>query len=93
MLWLAIDEHGRRYIYREFPSADWGEWAVPGPGDGKRGLAQTQDVLLGIADIVEHIKTLEGKEAIEERYIDPRMGATQAAGKLGGTSYIRSFSG
>jgi phage terminase large subunit-like protein len=88
MLWLKIDEHGRRYIYREFPSANCGEWAVPGPGDGKRGLAQTQDVILGIADIVEHIKTLEGKEAIEERYIDPRMGATQAAGKHGGTSYI-----
>ena len=81
-----MDEHGRYYIYREWP--DDAEWAVPGPGDGKKGLAQTQDVMLGIADIVDHIKTLEGNEIIEERYIDPRMGATQAAGKLGGTSYI-----
>tara|TARA_R100000458_G_scaffold12923_1_gene10766 strand:+ start:3461 stop:5104 length:1644 start_codon:yes stop_codon:yes gene_type:complete len=86
MLWVAVDEHGRKYIYREWP--DNAEWAVPGPGDGKKGLAQTQDVVLGIADIVELIKELEGEEAIEERYIDPRMGATQAAGKLGGTSYI-----
>ena len=86
MLWVAVDEHGRKYIYREWP--DNAEWAVPGPGDGKKGLAQTQDVVLGIADIVELIKELEGEEAIEERWIDPRMGATQAAGKLGGTSYI-----
>ena len=34
------------------------------------------------------IKELEGEEAIEERFIDPRMGASQAAGKFGGTSYI-----
>lgn len=88
MLWVAVDDHGRKYIYREWPDIDFGEWAVPGPGDGKKGLAQTQDVVLGISDIVEMIKELEGEEAIEERFIDPRMGASQAAGKFGGTSYI-----
>ena len=34
------------------------------------------------------MEELEGDEEIEERYIDPRAGATQAAGREGGTSII-----
>ena len=39
MLWGAVDEHGRKYIYREWPND--AEWAVPGPGDGKKGLVRS----------------------------------------------------
>lgn len=39
-------------------------------------------------EIKDIIESLENGEEIEERYIDPRAGATQAAGREGGTSII-----
>tara|TARA_R110002051_G_scaffold40375_5_gene84123 strand:+ start:9820 stop:11448 length:1629 start_codon:yes stop_codon:yes gene_type:complete len=90
ILWLRVDEKGRKYIYREWPDRDtFGEWAIPGEkADGAVGPAQSIGGGRGVDEIKELITELENGEEIEERYIDPRAGATQAAGREGGTSII-----
>ena len=89
ILWLRVDKEGRSFVYREWPDMSFGEWALPGEKpDGKRGLAQGNGSGRGIDDYKEIIQELEGEEVIEERYIDPRAGATQAISKEGGTSLI-----
>lgn len=89
MLWLRVDALGRRYIYREWPDLSVGEWALPSDKpDGKAGLGQTSGAGRGINDYKLLLRDLEAGEPIAERYIDPRAGATQAAGKEGGTSLI-----
>lgn len=89
MLWLRVDALGRKWVYREWPDMRVGEWALPGEKkDGKIGIGQTNGAGRGIADYRALIRELEGKEKIFARYIDPRAGATQAAGMDGGTSII-----
>lgn len=89
MLWLRVDEHGRKFVYREWPDISLGEWAIAGDkADGKPGTAQRNGAGRGIGDYKELIQQLEGKEHITERFIDPRAGGTQAVGHDGGTSLI-----
>jgi len=90
MLWLRVDEKGRKYIYREWPDRDtFGEWATPSEkADGAIGPAQSIGGGRGVDELKELMEELEGSEEIEQRYIDPRAGATQAAGREGGTSII-----
>lgn len=92
MLWLRAVGQGERtrwYVYREWPDATYGEWALPDSKmDGKAGPAQRAGGGRGINEYKEIIRDLEGEEKVEERYIDPRAGATQAAGKEEGTSLI-----
>ena len=89
MLWMRVDEQGRHYVYREWPDINVGEWALPSEkSDGKIGIGQRNGAGRGINDYKELIKDLEQKESIFARYIDPRAGATQAAGKEGGTSLM-----
>ena len=89
MLWLRVDEHGRKFIYREWPDISYGEWALPADkADGRPGTAQRNGAGRGINDYKALISELEGKEEIAERFIDPRAGGTQAIGKEGGTSLI-----
>lgn len=92
ILWLRAvgsGESTRWYVYREWPDVSFGEWALPDSKlDGKAGPAQRAGGGRGINEYKELIRTLEGEEEMEERYIDPRAGATQAASKEGGTSLI-----
>lgn len=89
MLWLRVDEDDNMYVYREYPDISQGEWALPGEkSDGKMGSGQKNGAGMGLDDYKAKIKELEKDEDIVERYIDPRAGATQAAGKEGGTSLI-----
>ena len=90
MVWLRVDSKGRKYIYREWPDRkSFGEWAIPGEKpDGSIGPAQSVGGGRGVEEIKDIIESLENGEEIEERYIDPRAGATQAAGREGGTSII-----
>lgn len=89
MLWLRVDSLGRKFVYREWPDMRVGEWALPGDKkDGRIGIGQTNSAGRGIADYRTLIRELEGKEKVFARYIDPRAGATQAAGMDGGTSII-----
>lgn len=92
MLWLRAVGQGEKtrwYVYREWPDATYGEWALPDSKmDGKAGPAQRAGGGRGINEYKEIIRGLEGDEVVEDRYIDPRAGATQAAGKEHGTSLI-----
>jgi hypothetical protein len=90
MLWLRVDEKGRKYVYREWPDRKtYGEWAIPGEKpDGTIGPAQNIGGGRGVEEVKGIIVEAEAGEKIEERYIDPRAGATQAAGRDGGTSII-----
>ena len=89
MLWMRVDELGRRFVYREWPDADVGEWALPGEKmDGKAGLGQRNGSGRGIGEYRALVKELEEGEKIQERYIDPRAGASQAVGEDGGTSLM-----
>lgn len=90
MLWLRVDEKGRKYVYREWPDRKtYGEWAIPGEKpDGAIGPAQNIGGGRGVEEVKSIIVASEAGEKIEERYIDPRAGATQAAGRDGGTSII-----
>lgn len=89
MLWGRVTEEGHVYIYREYPDISMGEWALPSESpDGKEGVAQRNGAGMGIDDYKETIWQLEAGEEIEERWIDPRAGASQAVGRDGGTSLI-----
>jgi hypothetical protein len=89
MLWMRVDEDGRRFVYREWPDINVGEWALPSEkADGKLGIGQRNGAGRGINDYKELIKDLEQKESMFTRYIDPRAGSTQAVGKEGGTSLM-----
>lgn len=75
-VWIAVDITGTYYVYREWPGVNIGEWAEwrAGkwlPGEGAKGLGY------GIRDYVELFLEMEGGEKIEERIIDPRLGAAK----------------
>lgn len=60
-LWLAIDRYGRKYVYRQWPTPDMGEWAVPGDKpDGKPGPAQYSGAGRGVNDYKRIFLKLEG---------------------------------
>jgi len=92
MLWLravGTGESTKWYIYKEWPDKTYGEWALPDSKlDGKAGAAQRAGGGKGINEYKELIRDMEVDTSISERFIDPRAGATQAAGKEGGTSLI-----
>lgn len=44
MLWIGIDRHGVKWVLREWPGIEIGEWALPGEKpDGKPGVAQRSE--------------------------------------------------
>lgn len=60
-LWMAVDRYNRRYVYRQFPTPDMGEWAIPGDKpDGKPGPAQFEGSGRGVNDYKRIILRLEG---------------------------------
>jgi hypothetical protein len=92
MLWMRVTEDGTRYVYREWPDASVGEWALASEKpDGKMGPAQTMNAGRGLVEYKQLIRALEGNENVIERYVDPRAGAAQAAGMEHGTSVIDLF--
>ncbi len=84
MLWVAIDASGTWWVYREWPDAGYGDWALPG---NKVGPAQ-KGTNKGIREYVELIKQLEDGEEIADRVIDPRAGAAQRQAMNGATNII-----
>ena len=90
MAWIAVDESGTFWVYREYPGVDVGDWAewrggkwVPGQGAKGQGF--------GIRDYVELIHDLEGEEEIAERLIDPRLGAAKYQASDGASSIIEDL--
>jgi hypothetical protein len=90
MCWIAVDESGTMWVYREWPGVDVGDWAewkggkwVPGEGAKGQGY--------GIRDYVELIEEMEGDEEIFERIIDPRLGAAKYQAQDGSSSIIEDL--
>jgi hypothetical protein len=90
MCWIAVDETGTYWVYREWPGVDVGDWAEWRggkwqPGQGCKGMGY------GITDYVELIHDLEGDEEIAERLIDPRLGAAKYQASDGASSIIEDL--
>jgi hypothetical protein len=90
MCWIAMDETGTMWVYREWPGVDVGDWAEWRggkwmPGEGAKGQG------FGIRDYVELIEELEGDEEIFERLIDPRLGAAKYQVQDGSSSIIEDL--
>lgn len=90
MCWIAVDESGTFYVYREYPGVnigDWAEWKGGKwvPGEGAKGRGE------GIIEYAEVIRDLEGKEEIFERLIDPRLGAAKHQVMDGSSSIIEDM--
>jgi hypothetical protein len=90
MCWIAVDETGTMWVYREWPGVDVGDWAEWRggkwmPGEGAKGQGY------GIRDYVELIEELEGEEEIFERLIDPRLGAAKYQVQDGSSSIIEDL--
>lgn len=86
MCWIAVDPSDTWYVYREWPDASHGDWAMERGGKWVPGEACKQKLGYGVKDYVELIKTLEEDEEIFERLIDPRMGAAKYSSGQGGQS-------
>lgn len=87
MLWLRVDELGRKFVYREWPNLDnYGEWALPSDKlDGKKGPAQTADCGRDLQQYKRLIRDLEKNDGpILIRMIDPRAGANAVVAQRGG---------
>jgi hypothetical protein len=94
MIWARVDSDGVIWVYREWPDASYGEWAIPGDKpDGKVGPAQKQGAGRGVDEYTQLIWALETqdsdvREEISERYIDPRSAGTEATTRDGGITLI-----
>ena len=102
MIWVRIDQRGRWFVYREWPSTghpgayipgigDPGPWTLPGqPYDGVRGPAQ-QPFGFGLERYIQEILRLEEKEEIQERWMDSRYAANPTTTKEGSTTHIEQL--
>lgn len=107
LLWVAVDGHGRHFVYREWPDVPrMGEWAVPSEDsrkwDGAQGPAQPA-LGHGVREYKRLILEEEGNrwtgdaweecgEVIDTRFIDPRSGTAQSVTENdGGSSIIDRF--
>jgi hypothetical protein len=102
MIWIRVDARGRWYVYREWPSTghpgayipgigDPGPWTLPGqPADGVRGPAQSP-FGFGLERYIQEILRLEGKEHIQERWMDSRYAANPTTTKEGSTTHIEQL--
>ena len=78
MIWIAVDEDDRWWVYREWPESTMGAWALPhantqGKPVGKAGPAQ-RPTGYGYENYADLMKDMEKDEEIFERLVDPRFG-------------------
>jgi len=95
MIWVAVDEEDKWWVYREWPDSTSGAWALPHcnnhgkpvgkPGPGQRSLGY------GYKDYADLISDLEGEEEIFERLVDPRFGKATVRTAQGETDMIREM--
>ena len=90
MAWIAVDETGTYWVYREWPDVNIGDWAKWHGGkwiggEGSKGLGY------GIRDYVDLIMKMEEGETIFERLIDPRLGAAKYQTQNGASSIIEDL--
>jgi hypothetical protein len=87
MAWIAVDESGTFYVYREWPDVSYGDWAEWKSGKWQPGAA-SKGLGFGIKDYANLIRDLESGESIFERLIDPRLGTAKFQGVDGSTSIL-----
>ena len=108
MLWIGVDAEGNKYVLREWPGEDVGEWALPGSKpDGKVGPAQRDGAGRGFNDYKRVVYEQEGwlldpSEGLRpgpnawrvvERYMDPRPAGTSVLTQdTGDWNYITHLS-
>ena len=90
MIWVAVDEEGVWWVYREWPYSVVGAWALPhanakGKPVGKAGPGQ-RPVGYGYEDYSNLIKDMEKDEDIFERLVDPRFGKATLRASQGETN-------
>ena len=74
MIWVAVDEQGRWWVYREWPDSTMGPWALPhtnnqGKPVGKPGPA-AKPLGMGYRDYAEMMREMEDDEEIFERLVE-----------------------
>ena len=90
MIWVAVDQEGQHFVYREWPSLEqWGPWAEWKDGKWVPGEAATGECCgMGYESYQELFEEEERDEEIFERLIDPRMGSMATPGRSHSTSII-----
>lgn len=103
MAWIAVDAMGCRWIYREWPSTDIGEWAEPGDGEEWKPGPGSEGQGFGLRTYIETVYQEEGRnydkdkdewtggEEIYERLIDPRLGAAKYQREDGDSCIIQDL--
>ena len=95
MIWVAVDEEGCWWVYREWPDSTVGSWSLPhansqGKSIGKPGPGQ-RPVGYGYEDYANLMKDLEQDEEIFERLVDPRFGKATVRTGMGETNMINEM--
>jgi hypothetical protein len=95
MIWVAVDDEGRWWVYREWPDSTVGAWSMPhansqGKSIGKPGPGQ-RPVGYGYEDYANLMKDLEQDEEIFERLVDPRFGKATVRTGMGETNMINEM--
>lgn len=75
MVWLRVARDGEIYAYREWPSGDIGEWALPGEKpDGKEGPAQRYASGMTFTDYKRVILKAEGWQVFDDGHVEMPKG-------------------
>lgn len=103
MIWIGVDPEGRKWVVREWPGKDIGEWALPAnKPDGKPGPAQHAEGGKGFNEYKRRILEIEGWKpdaqgvwkpgpnawTPEERRMDPRPAGTSVPSDEDSKTYI-----
>jgi hypothetical protein len=90
MLWIGVDELGRKFIFDESPRLEEGEWVSD---DGNKGDGPRLYGGRGVNFYKGYIRLREKEHGIEalRRFGDPRAFATEAAAAEGGRSLLELF--
>lgn len=103
MNWTGVDEHEELWTFAEWPNADVGEWALPGPRpDGKPGPATTAGGGKAFEDYKKLILEIEGWAPnaqgiwtagpdawnVFDHQMDPRPAGTSVPGEKDARTYL-----
>jgi hypothetical protein len=102
MLWVGVDADGNKYVLREWPDIEVGEWALPGSKpDGKIGPGQTMGHGKCFNDYKRLVLEIEGWKVapdgvwqrgdaweVRDRRLDPRPAGTAVISDVDNRTYL-----